>query len=91
MKAAAVTICVLSALLGLYFTILFARSHSPDRMIMIWPLFVLGLPLTFLGNIVGFALMLLKSSQPWAYALPVILAFLLQWQAIAWWLWSRGR
>ena len=91
MKAAGIAIVVVSALLGLYFVVIFARSNSPDRMLTIFPLFLMGLPLTFFGNIAGFVLMWLMPTRPWVYPLPIILSYLVQWQAVGWFLWARGR
>src|SRR5258708_7448280 len=67
----------------------FGLSNSPDRSVYLAPLFFLGLPLSFAGNIVS-TIFIMSSKGPWYQALPIMISFLLQWQLVGWLLYRRG-
>ena len=82
-------VSLVSVAFGVYWVIRFARSSSPDSSLMVAPLFFAGLPLTFIGNLVGVSL-LLAGKSVWYCASPTIFCYFAQWQLLAWWLFRRS-
>jgi hypothetical protein len=88
-RLSGILISLCSAAWGVYWVLRFARSSSPDSSLLISPLFFLGIPLTFIGNMVGGAL-LMAGKGLWYCVLPTIICYFAQWQLVARWLYRKG-
>jgi hypothetical protein len=84
-----IVISLCSALWGLYWVYRFVRSGSPDSSLLIAPLFFFGLPLTFIGNMVG-SVFLMAGKGLWYCVLPTVICYFLQWQLIGLWFYRKG-
>ena len=89
LKVSGIAVSLGSALFGVYWVVVFVRSTSPDRELFLAPLFFCGLPLTFIGNLLG-AVFLMAGKALWYHALPVIICYFAQWQFVARWLYRKG-
>ncbi len=78
-----------SAAFGIYWVIQFARSSSPDSSLLVAPLFFAGLPLTFVGNLIGVVFQMV-GREVWYGTIPTIICYFVQWQLVAWWFYRRG-
>jgi hypothetical protein len=88
-RLSGILISLCSAAWGVYWVLKFAGSGSPDRSLLIAPLFFFGLPSTFIGHVIGVGF-LMTGSGVWYCALPTIICYFVQWQLIAWWLYHKG-
>ena len=89
LRVSGIAISLCSAAWGAYVVLEFARSTSPDRSLLVAPLFFLGLPLTFIGNILG-GLFLTAGKGLWYCVLPTMICYFAQWQLVARWLYRKG-
>ena len=93
LRVGSMVISLGSALFGIWNVLLFASYMNPDNglsLVVLAPLCIFGLSVTFVGNCVGIALYLLVFQNLWCYAIPVIVCFFLQWQGIAWYLYRAS-
>ncbi|MGD1019601.1 MAG: hypothetical protein ABSA12_09805 [Verrucomicrobiia bacterium] len=89
LKVSGLLVSLGSIAFGIYWVVQFGQSDSPDRSLLIAPLFFLGLPLTFIGNMVG-GILLMAGKGLWFYALPIMICYFGQWQLVARWLYRKG-
>ena len=89
LRAVAISISIISAIFGSYWVLQFSQCTSPDRAVVIAPLFFCGFPLTFLGNLVSMIL-LTAGKGYWYDSLPIIICYFVQWQAISWYIYRKG-
>ena len=87
-KVSGILVSLGSAICGGYWVLAFVRSTSPDKGLFLAPLFFCGLPLTFIGNLLGFGF-LIAGKEFWYYAL-LITCYFVQWQFVARWLYRKG-
>ena len=89
LKVSAVLISLGSFVFGVYWVWVLVTSRSPDRSIYVAPLLFFGLPLTIVGQVVSFGLMM-AGGDVGVFTSPIIICYFFQWQYVAWWLYRRG-
>jgi hypothetical protein len=80
----ALAVSLASVAFGLYFLRIWALSSSGDA-ILLAPLFFLGLPLTFVGNVIDVCCLGI-----WEHPVAMVTCYFLQWQIVALWIYHKA-